>query len=283
MSKSKELLKMFVVEGLVDAQMIPQDLPKLDNTIQQNKGQSSATTNKLEIPQPNEVNPTNPKKPDLPKELKDKDGDVEESSEYKMALEASHQCLSLAEYHLGKLNKMKELEEIEDVNLDKIGAAHKIITDTRQALQEMIKKCGENKSEPKEEKPVQEAIETKEPDSEEIIKNPKKYITNSLIKDDFVQAAQKRIYLLNEKMLKDGKRVLLLLRDTMAATIRSENKEGLPLIYFINGICYQESETKNGVRILTPFLRQETARSIANDLNNPRRYEEGKRRIDLLK
>jgi hypothetical protein len=70
-----------------------------------------------------------------------------------MALEATSQCLSLAEYHLGKLNKMKELEEIEDVNLDKIGAAHKIITDTRQALQEMLKKCDECKAEKSTEKP----------------------------------------------------------------------------------------------------------------------------------
>jgi hypothetical protein len=148
MSKSKDLLKMFVTEGLVDGQMMPKDLPKLDNNIQQNKG-STSVTNKLEVPQPDEANLTSPQKPTLPNELKDKkDGDEkEEFSEYKMALEASHQCLSLAEYHLGKLNKMKELSELEDVNLDKIGAAHKIITDTRQALQEMIKKCEKPKEE----------------------------------------------------------------------------------------------------------------------------------------
>lgn len=289
MSKTNELINMFITEGLVDGNMMPAELPKLDGNIQQNKA-TQTPSNKLEVPtDAKDKIPTN--KPDLPKDLKDK-GD---KSDYKMALEASHQCLSLAEYHLGKLNKMKEIEEGEDINLDKIGAAHKIITDTKQALQEMISKYKDSekseepkeKEAPKEEKPVQEAVETK-PEEKEIslemiLKNPKQYITSPLDKNDFVQAGSKRLSLVNEKFFHYKNQLLLNLRETMFATMKKEAGD-LPFIFCIGDKrTYYFGDKKMDIMVLTPFERQATAAVIAGDLLNPEKQEMAKRKLLQLK
>lgn len=266
MSAAKNLLNMFISEGLVDGQMMPQELPKLDGNLQQNK--TTQTPGKLEIPKNQEPSvPQN--KPEMPDALKKKEGEADsktEGSDYESALEATSQCLALAEYHLGKLNKMKELEEIEDVNLDKLGAAHKIITDTKQALQEMLKKAGEKKSEKSD---MKEDVEA-EP------------VTQALSAHDFVQAGKRRIDLKNEKFTKSKKNITLHLREIMAPSLEKE-AGNVPLVFFIDGIYYKVSNKINEKQLfLTPWERQATAGSIASDLNSKDRFTVGVKRLQNL-
>lgn len=278
MNKAKEILNMFVTEGLVDGDMMPQSLPKLDPNIQQSRATANAPS-KLEVPQDEKQNPVG-NKPDLPNELKKKDSDKDEKedikSDYKEALEASHHCLSLAEHHLSKLNKMKEIEEGEDINLDKIGAAHKIITDTKQALQEMLKKIDQKKTEP-----IKEDVETKEPSLEDILKNPSKFINQKPSQSDFVQAGAKRISLINEKYSKSKNMILFYPRTSFMATINNEAKDLQP-IFSLNGVYYYIDGKKVNVYILKPFERQATAQSIAGDLLKPDRFDNGKERLEKL-
>jgi hypothetical protein len=455
--KTKNLLKMFMTEGLVGGDGVPQELPKLNPDMAQNK--SPGGSNKIEVPQNKDGdNEPGTNKPDLSKDLKN-DGDKEDS-ETKTELEATDRALAIAEYHLKKMNSMKDLKEVEDIDLDKMGAAHKIITDTRAALQEMIGKCGKKKVE----KPIKESSENPEfaefkilttlpvrnygdteaafevakkqrddaiaavkkeikrfvpkypsgvtfwaefkkfdsknlkyasayydviiegtkvfiddlkkkyleaddlpwyesikeeseedlqweildligdidnffvsytdrrpeadeydrlekkyeaakkqkdfdlkywhkqfkdfakklglqekdsieedsnkelPDLETILKSPSQHITKSLDKNDFVQAGEKRISLVNEKYLPfSANKILLLPRETLLATIRSEAK-GMRLIFSI-GTKYYYTESMKAPMSLVPFKNQSTAGSVAGYLINPSKVEDGKKRL----
>lgn len=80
---------------------------------------------------------------DAPPEGEEPEGEetAEESKgRFVKHMEAAHHALALSEYHCGRLQDMKGLQEMDDQEGEQISAAHKIICDTRTKINEMYTK-----------------------------------------------------------------------------------------------------------------------------------------------
>jgi hypothetical protein len=132
-----KLISQFINEGLMGDQGQMIELPKIDANLQQNTSTSAKppTLNPTpEKPQENKANPSM----DSTKPTNDKQDDV--SSKYISEVKAAAYGLHLAEYHMDKMNEMKSLSEIEDVDLEKVRKSRDVITDCKKTLHEIVNK-----------------------------------------------------------------------------------------------------------------------------------------------
>lgn len=133
MSKIKSILRSMIQEGFVDETGKTAELPKLDSNATQNTATALPNIGTPSVTQNSQKQNLSQEKPEgeEPKENEEK----VESKPWLKELEAANAGMMLAEYHMEKVNANKT--ESEDIDFEKLGAAHRIITDTRKALSEM--------------------------------------------------------------------------------------------------------------------------------------------------
>jgi hypothetical protein len=158
-----KLVKGFMDEGLIGSGET--SLPTINNQVTQNQAtpgiQQSAQQQSLQKRPDASGNPPSVDNiQNTATEPKEEEPKTESSDDYHDELESVCNALHLSERGLNRLVSMKPMEE--DVELDKVVNAQKIITDTRKALKELHEKMKNKKSEqPQQQPPQQEKQESK--------------------------------------------------------------------------------------------------------------------------